>query len=187
MRIFAIAVCVAACGCGGVNTDASREVDDQDITVAEAFIDAFYSFDSSRLDSQLASAQSTRPEILFYQGWAEGGHYRIVKRARCARVGAKSIACPITVEDDLMKALGIDFNVTDTFTLDFSDGRIVTVETSSNDLQQFYDAEAWVRKQRPQLVDKPCQGYFAGGPTPGACVKAMVEGFKEFSALEKAH
>ena len=30
-------------------------------------------------------------------------------------------------------------------------------------------------------IEVPCKGYFAGGPTPGACCKAMVQGFKEYA------
>ena len=40
-----------------------------------------------------------------------------------------------------MLALGIDFNVTDTFALSFAEGEIASVETSSNDFQVFWDAQ----------------------------------------------
>ena len=85
-----------------------------------------------------------------------------------------------------MGALGIDFDVTDTFHLSFSERKIVSVRNSSNDLQMFYDAEKWVWRERPELVREPCKGYFDGGPTPpGKCVQAMVKGFTEFAASDE--
>ena len=88
----------------------------------------------------------------------------------------------ITVQDDLMLALGIDFNVTDTFALSFAEGEIASVETSSNDLQVFWDAREWVNEAHPELIRIPCRGMFDGGPTPGACSRAMVEGYAKFAA-----
>jgi len=40
----------------------------KNILVAEAFIDAFYSFDRTRLDSFLVRAESSKPKILYYPG-----------------------------------------------------------------------------------------------------------------------
>ena len=80
-----------------------------------------------------------------------------------------------------MLALGIDFYVTDTFEVSFSDGEIDSVETSSNDLQVFWDARQWVNAQHPELTRTVCEGIFDGGPTPGACVRAMVEGYAMFA------
>ena len=86
------------------------------------------------------------------------------------------------VDDDLINALGLSFDVTDTFNLTFSNGEIIAVDPTSNDPPEFSDAESWVSKHRPELIEVPCKGYFDGGPTPGACVKAMVQGFKEFAS-----
>ena len=33
------------------------------------------SFDATKLKATLASAEESMPELSFYQGWAEGGHY----------------------------------------------------------------------------------------------------------------
>ena len=130
----------------------------------------------------MVSAEGSIPSILFYQGWAEGGNYKVVKRRLCLADQDGTISCSITVKDDLIGALGIDFNVTDTFSLTFSDGEIVSVTTSSNDPQEYYDAHAWVEQNRPELIDEPCRGFFDGGPTPGNCARAMVEGYSEYAA-----
>ena len=153
-----------------------------DLVAAENFIDAFYSFNKERLESLLSSAKESAPSIIYYQGWAAGGHYTIVMRMPCLQDSASSVSCSITVKDDLMGALGIAFDVTDTFHLVFSDGRISSVRTSSNDLKVFDDAEKWVWRERPELVRVPCEGYFDGGPTPELCVQAMVRGYAEFAA-----
>jgi hypothetical protein len=154
------------------------------LSTAEALIDAFYSFDRSRLESFLSFAEESIPSIAYYQGWAEGGNYKIVNRRPCEEKGANVIRCAITVEDDPMLALGIDFKVTDTFEISFENGEIKSVETSSDDMQVYYDAAEWVRKELPELVEEPCQGFFAGGPTPGDCARAMAEGYRRFSASD---
>ncbi|PCJ25574.1 MAG: hypothetical protein COA96_07055 [SAR86 cluster bacterium] len=156
--------------------------DTEKLQAAEALIDAFYSFDAKELESKLATASSSISSLVYYQGWAEGGNYKIVERKPCQFSESNVVRCPITVEDDPMLALGIDFNVTDTFEISFRDDKIASVKTSSNDMQIYYDARDWVMKEMPDLIAQPCQGFFDGGPTPGACAKAMAEGYARFSA-----
>ena len=152
------------------------------LAAAESYVDAFYSFDPEALKGVLASAEESLPKMLYYQGWAEGGNYEVVKRFPCAQGNDETIGCSITVKDDLISALGIDFNVTDTFHVTVVDDEIVNVSNSSNDPQAYYDAEEWVRKNRPELIALPCEGFFDGGPTPGDCVRAMVSGYVEYAS-----
>ncbi len=158
--------------------------EEQDLEASERFIDAFYSFEPERLRPTLLRAQQSIPAILYYQGWAEGGNYSVVRRQGCS-VSGNEIVCPVTVKDDLMIALGIDFNVTDTFHLIVKEGDIESATTSSNDLDVFRDAQAWVWRERPALVDEACTGYFDGGETPGDCVRAMVGGFREYTQTDE--
>lgn len=158
--------------------------EEQGLEASERFIDAFYSFEPERLRRTLLSAQQSIPAILYYQGWAEGGNYSVVRRQGCS-VSGNEIVCPVTVKDDLMIALGIDFNVTDTFHLIVKEGEIESATTSSNDLDVFRDAQAWVWRERPALVDEACTGYFDGGETPGNCVRAMVGGFREYTQTDE--
>jgi len=157
---------------------------------AENLIHAFYSFDRQKLNKTLSTAQSSKPLILFYQGWANGGNYKIVKRIPCVQTNTPdknenvSISCSITVKDDLMKALGVPFDVTDTFHLTFQKDTLTNVTTSSNDLQVYRDAEDWVWSKRNVLVKDVCKGFFKGGLTPGECVKAMAKGYAEFARSE---
>ncbi len=81
-----------------------------------------------------------------------------------------------------MLALAVDFFVTDTFEIKFEDGKVSSVETSSNDLPIYYEARDWVLSNLPELVAEPCEGFFAGGATPGACAQAMAEGYRRFAA-----
>ena len=63
---------------------ALRDGSVENLAVAEKFVDAFYSFDRAPLQAILSSAtEASRGKILFYQGWAEGGHYRVIKRSPC--------------------------------------------------------------------------------------------------------
>lgn len=161
---------------------ASSDQVNSNITQAEALIDAFYSFDKVRLEPFLESAQSSAPAILYYQGWADGGNYKIVERKACEEKTSSMVSCSITVQDDPMLALGIDFNVTDTFNITFSNKEITSVDTTSNDLQVYHDAGAWVMKELPELITEPCHGFFDGGPTPADCARAMTMGYAQFAA-----
>jgi len=155
---------------------------DNNAQSAATFVDAFYSFDSGALQAVLSTARDSAPRILFYQGWAEGGNYEVIERMPCKVESEQSVSCSITVKDDLIGALGIGMNVTDTFHLTFAEGQIVSVTNSSNDPQAYYDAEEWVEENRPELIEEPCKGFFDGGLTPGDCVRAMVRGYSEFAA-----
>jgi hypothetical protein len=154
------------------------------LLIAESLIDDFYSFDSARLEKALASAEDSKESLLYYQGWAVGGNYEIVERKRCALKASNIVSCSITVKDDPMLALAVDFFVTDTFEITFEDRRVSSVETSSNDLPIYYQARDWVRANMPELVAQPCEGFFAGGPTPGNCAQAMAEGYRAFTASD---
>lgn len=180
LTIF-LATSLGSVGCGPPSVAASRPV--ANLTAAERFIDAFYSFDRARLARLLSSAEASAPGILFYQGWAQGGNYRVRHRAPCEVEPENRVRCAITVEDDLIKALRLAVYVTDTFRITVTDGRVRQVVTSSNDPPLFVEALAWVRREKADRIRVPCEGFFAGGPTPSACVKAIVHGFTEFSAL----
>lgn len=175
-------VAAAATGCGSTR---SAVGEDADLRTAEAFIDAFYAFDAARLRAALAAAPAAQPVLVYYQGWAEGGHYQVVERQPCRRESAGEVRCSITVKDDLIGALGLDMHVTDTFHLAFSDGKLVDARTSSNDPPAFEDALQWVKRERAELVEVPCRGFFAGGPTPGDCVRAVVRGFAEYAGRQR--
>ena len=151
-----------------------------ELTTSEAFIDSFYSFDPVRLQDALANAPASAPVILYYQGWAEGGNYRIMQRRPCHLEKAGEVRCDITVEDDLIAALGTGYDVTDSFHLAFKDGRIVKVHTTSNDPPQMSEAFKWLRGKHPEIWDGPCRDFFAGGKTPQDCVRAVVGGFRGF-------
>ena len=155
------------------------------LPTAEAFIDTFYSFNSIALEGALSQASSSIPSVVYYQGWAEGGNYKIVARKPCVIQELNVASCSVTVEDDPMLALGIDFNVTDTFTISFIDGVIVAVETSSNDMQIYFDARDWVLTELPELVAEACEGFFNGGSTPNECARLMAEGYRRFAASEE--
>lgn len=154
------------------------------IDIANEFIDAFYSFDNDKLASIMSHAEESQPNILYYQKWAECGNYEIVHRHDCVERNDSVVICPITVKDDLIGALNVDFNVTDTFHVTIIEGQIRSVENSSNDPDIYYEAKQWVGQNRPELIEIPCEGIWEGGPSPCECVRAMVKGFAEFRTLE---
>ena len=155
------------------------------LAAAEALVDAFYSFDSDRLRSAMSGAPASMPQILYYQGWAQGGNYIVLERKPCRFDKADEVSCSITVKDDLIAALGTGYHVTDTFHLSVKDGRIASVRTSSNDPPEFEEALKWLRSERPHLMTGPCRGFFKGGPTPQDCVRAVVRGFTDFAARRR--
>jgi len=171
-------------GCALSNHSTSTTDTEALLPIAEALIDDFYSFDRMRLEGALASAEESKESLLYYQGWAEGGNYEIVERNHCAVKSSNVVSCPIMVKDDPMLALAVDFFVTDTFEIGFEDGKVTSVKTSSNDLPIYYEARDWVLSNMPELIAVPCEGFFAGGPTPGDCASAMAEGYRRFAASD---
>jgi len=152
------------------------------ISVGNKFVDAFYSFKRDSLEKILSSATGSQPEILYYQNWAECAQYKVLDRTHPFEINDSTVLFPVTVKDDLVAALGSTFNVTDTFHITIRQGKIISVTTSSNDLKAYYDAKAWVKKNRPEYIEKACEGIWQGGPTPCECVLGMIKGFKEFTA-----
>lgn len=150
------------------------------LAVAERMIDAFYSFDPEQLAPLLEHAATSSKRILYYQGWAKGGNYKVLERAPCRIDENKKVVCAITVQDDPVLALQTGFNVTDTFHLTFSGEHISAVETSSNDQPVYYEARKWVEANRPEVMSGPCKDRNAGGDTPEDCARAMTKGYQEF-------
>lgn len=165
------------CHCG---TKTSNDMQHNNISLGNKLIDAFYSFNHDSLASLLADAKKSQPDILYYQKWAECGNYKVLDRAHYFEKNDSTVLFPVTVKDDLMKALQIDFNVTDTFHITFKNGKIIHVENSSNDVAEYYKAKTWVKDNRPELIEKPCEGIWAGGPTPCECILGMIKGFVEY-------
>lgn len=130
----------------------------------------------------LTSAESSQPNILYYQKWAECAHYQVLDRTPAFQKNDSTVIFPVTVKDDLMSSLGIDFNVTDTFRITMLEGKIRSVKTSSNDPDEYYQAKEWVMKNRPEWVEKPCEGIWNGGTTPCECVLGMIKGFMAYRA-----
>jgi hypothetical protein len=185
-RLLKVLVLVAGLqACAVTDNSVSAADTEALLPIAESLIDDFYSFDRVRLEEALASAEDSKESLLYYQGWAEGGNYEIVERKQCAVKASNTISCPITVKDDPMLALGVDFFVTDTFEIVFGNGMVTSVETSSNDLPIYYEARDWVRSNMPELIAEFCEGFFAGGPTPGDCASAMAEGYRHFAASDE--
>ncbi len=174
------------CSC---STATHKDIPANNVATGNKFIDAFYSFNRDSLQAVLSSAEKSQPEILYYQKWAECAHYKVVDRSKYIERNDSTILFPVTVKDDLMAALAIDFNVTDTIHISFQKGKIRSVKTSSNDPDAYHEAKEWVNKNRPEWVKKPCEGIWAGGPTPCECVLGMLKGFTELteSKKQKAH
>ena len=161
--------------------------EDMQLAAAEKLIDAFYSFDPAPLGVALANAPGSSQNILYYQGWAEGGNYEVRDRQACRFDKANEVRCPIQVKDDLIAALGTGYDVTDVFHISFEADHITAVRTSSNDPPDMKQAFDWLTSKRPDLLKTaPCEGFFAGGPTPQACVRTIVQGFKDFRARPQA-
>jgi hypothetical protein len=172
------------CGCKNVPRDNLSLQGSDHLALANQFVDAFYSFNRDSLASILSFAKESHPNILYYQKWAECGHYEVLKRDTYSEKNDSVVIFPVTVKDDLMAALKIDFNVTDTFHIVFEDGNIRRVENSSNDPDAYYQAKDWVKQNHPELVDKACEGVWAGGPTPCDCIQGFVKGFKLLKETE---
>ena len=168
------------------NTEINMHQNDN-VKIANKFIDAFYSFNEDSLKLSLSYTEKSDPSILtilYYQKWAECGNYEVLNRAECIEKNDSLVICPVTVKDNLMKALQLDLNVTDTFHIIIKDRKIRSVQTSSNDPDVYYEAKDWIKQNRPELIEKPCEDAWEGGPTPCECIKGTIQGLAEFKANE---
>jgi hypothetical protein len=187
MRIQRIACLLVLISVSCANPSAGNKdhVAKENLAIANHYVDAFYSFNSDSLKSLLSEATESQPNILYYQKWAECGHYIILKRDAYGGKNDSVVVVPVTVKDDLMAALKIDFNVTDTFHIVIKDKRIRSITNSSNDPDEYYKAKKWVKENRADLIDKPCEGIWNGGPTPCECIRGMLKGFGEYAAEKR--
>jgi hypothetical protein len=151
------------------------------VAIANKFVDAFYSFNSDSLATILSAAGESTSAMLSYQKWAECAHYGVVNRATCIEKSDSIVIVPVTVKDDLMGALHIDFNVTDTFHISIQNGEIKAIKTSSNDPPAFYEAIEWVKQNQSEFFKKNCED----GSTPCECVQGILKGFAEFVESKK--
>jgi len=69
--------------CKNASESEESNIIDNNVVIANKFIDAFYSFNNDSLSSILFEANESRPGILFYQKWAECGNYEVFNRADC--------------------------------------------------------------------------------------------------------
>lgn len=147
-----------------------------DLASGEAFIDAFYSFDSQRLSGVVAAAEDGH-RALYYQAWAKAANYVIKTRRPCVAQDG-TVSCAITVTDDFGRTLG--YTATDTFTLTMARGRIVGVAFEADDPPIFDELFQWIGERQPEVLTGPCKDAFAGGTTPGECARAVVAAAREF-------
>ena len=159
---------------------ASTEQPHLNLVLAERFIDAFYSWSPNALSTALAKAPADANRTLYYQAWAEAGDYQIQTRRACIALSPTEAECAITVTDDIGAALG--YVATDTFKLRFADNNLVGVQFTSDDPPVLQELFTWLENERPQIFTGPCKDLFAGGTTPAACIRAVVQGAKDYRA-----
>jgi uncharacterized protein YcfL len=89
-------ICLSLLLFAGCKSSQNETVVDENnnVVVADKFVDAFYSFDRDSLASVLSSAESSQPNLLYYQKWAECGNYELVKRADCIIRNDSLVTCP---------------------------------------------------------------------------------------------
>jgi hypothetical protein len=73
-------------GVGGCASSSQPQVasGSSPLVAAERLIDAFYSFNPVPLRAALSDAPSPKAQIIYYQGWAEGGTTRSLGETRAA-------------------------------------------------------------------------------------------------------
>lgn len=161
-----------------LNGCSSNRYPNPNLLLAEGFIDAFYSWSPNALSNALAKAPDDRNRTLYYQAWAEAGDYQIQTRRLCVTTSSAEAECAITVTDDIGAALG--YIATDTFKLTFASNNLVGVRFTSDDPPVLQALFGWLKVQRPEVFNGPCKDLFDGGTTPGACIRAVVQGAKDY-------
>ena len=172
--VWVVLIAVAGCSDG---VESPRASSPGSLPGAEAFIDAFYSWDPRALE-QTVQAPDDIERVLYYQAWAQAAHYRIQTRRPCALTDTDQVTCRVTVTDDFGKVLG--YIATDMFTLGFRDGVIVAVDFEGDDPPIFDELFAWIASNQPHVMRGPCLDLFSGGKTPAECAAAVAAAAREF-------
>ena len=150
------------------------------LQIAESFLDAFYTFDQSKLTQFLVpSADADR--VLYYQAWAQAANYKVTQRTPCDLNVSKAIVCAVTVTDDFGQTMG--YVATDTFTMTIQENKVSAISFEGDDPPIFQQLFAWIAESRPEILGGPCKDLFEGGKTPGDCAHAVVAAAKAFVAL----
>ena len=147
------------------------------IATAERFIDAFYSWQADALAATLEKGEDA-DRALYYQAWAEAGNYAVQTRRPCAREEDGVIQCAITVTDDIGGTLG--YIATDTFHLSIADGLVRAVTFTADDPPILEAVFEYLSANNPEVFAGPCKDMFAGGTTPRACVRAVIDGAQRY-------
>ncbi|MCH1550611.1 MAG: hypothetical protein L7T19_05570 [Pseudomonadales bacterium] len=159
-----------------LNQGCERNGQDPQLAAAEAFIDAFYSFEPTKL-AAVRLPEPGATSMAYYQAWAAAANYRIHTRHPCKR-HHNFVVCRITVTDDFGQTLG--YLATDTFTLQMKGSMIVAANAEGDDPPIFNALFAWIAQQRPEILTGPCHRMFAGGTTPTACARAVADSAQIF-------
>ena len=155
-----------------------------DLYTAESFLDAFYTFDQSKLTQFLVpSADADR--ALYYQAWAQAANYKVKQRNACAHNASKAIVCAVTVTDDFGQTMG--YVATDTFTMIIQENKVSVISFAGDDPPIFQQLFAWIAENRPEILEGPCKDLFEGGKTPMACSRAVVAAAKAFVKAGNPH
>ena len=161
---------------GSILMSLGASVLSDDLESAEAFIDAFYSYDQTQLASKMdAGAQGER--MLYYQAWAQAANYQVKNRRLCGEE-KEHVVCKITVTDDFGRALG--YTATDTFTLTIENDLVVGVQSQGDDPPIFMELFDWISKNQPEVLIGPCADMFNGGQTPRDCARSVVRAANQF-------
>lgn len=176
MRMAALlTVFLAGSACDGHGASSAAP-----LTLAEAFVDAFYSWDAAALRA-LIQPGADADRVLYYQGWAEAANYRISERQPCRAISPDTVSCAITVTDDFGQALG--YVATDTFTLSIRGDSVRAVTFEGDDPPVFEAVFDWIGETRPEVFTGPCRDMFDGGTTPGDCARAVAEAARAYVDL----
>ena len=164
-------VVLTACGAS------ERDQDGAGLLVAEQLLDAFYAWDVPTV-RELTHPGPDADRLLYYQGWAEAAHYRVIERPPCVR-NQSAVVCAVTVTDDFGSALG--YTATDTFTMTVSGDKVSGVAFEGDDPPVFSELFAWLAETRPEVFEGPCRDMFDGGTTPGDCAREVARAAAVFA------
>ena len=175
-------LCFLACASALSVATERQQGQDPRLGIAEGVISAFYTWDSDSLEQSVVAGPDL-DRVLYYQGWARAANYAVQTRYPCAVNLMDVVVCSVTVTDDFGRTLC--YTATDTFTLSIVDGRVVALSSQGDDPPVFWALIAWITEHRPEVMQGPCEHYFSGGTTPGACAKAVVDSARIFVQLPR--
>ena len=149
-------------------------------SVAEDFVEAFYSLDAERLADLPWSSSAVEQEMAAYQDWARGAGYFVISREPCVAESAVTASCDSRLSDFFGEAWGYELGERFEIFLN-TGGEISGVGNQTEDPNGVFGAFwRWSQDSHPELHEEGAVCH-QDTQTPEVCSSSLTGFAHEFA------